>query len=224
MSPDLQFDEARVRKSSRHSAWITLFGALVVGIAFLYSLLKLNDINQEYQTKQALANAAQQKADSLRDIAASMEKQIGVLRGNTRELEQSYAKLHTVVAASGSPKLKMEYTKGTPLIAVVKPRASAMRSNGGRSGTPLYDFSLWLDVPEDRKEEIASVEYEFNHPTFRQKTQESSDPKTGFKVSYNGWGCLRSVLVKIHLKQGGAQTIDFDMCEAVGFVAANSKP
>ena len=224
MNPGVQFDEAKIKQSSRHSALITFFGALVVGGAFLYSLVKLNDINQEYQTKQTLANAAQQRADSLNDVAASMEKQIDVLRSNTRELEQSYAKLHTVVAASGSPKLKMEYTKGVPLIAVVKPRASAVRSNTGRTGTPLYDFSLWLDVPEDRKTEIASVEYEFNHPTFRQKTQESSDPKSGFKVGYDGWGCLRSVLVKIRLKQGGVQTIDFDMCEAVGFVAANSRP
>lgn len=223
MNPGVQFDEAKIKQSSRHSALITFFGALVVGGAFLYSLLKLNDINQEYETKQALANAAQQRADSLKDMAASMEKQIEVLRNNTRELEQSYAKLHTVVAASGSPALKMEYAKGTPLIAVVKPRASAVRSNTGRTTTPLYNFSLWLDVPDNRRGEIGSVEYEFNHPTFRQKTQESFDPGNGFRVGYNGWGCLRSVLVKIHLKQGGVQTIDFDMCEAVGFVADNAR-
>ena len=81
MSPDLQFDEARVRKSSRHSAWITLFGALVVGIAFLYSLLKLNDINQEYQTKQALANAAQQKADSPHSTSDALSRGAGARVG-----------------------------------------------------------------------------------------------------------------------------------------------
>lgn len=223
MSPQPEFDEARVRRSSRHSAWITLFGALVVGGAFLFSLVKLSDINQEYETKQALANAEQRRADSLKDVAASMQKQIEVLRGNARELEQSYASLHTVVAASNSPQLKMAYSKNLPLITVVKPRATAVPSKTGRASVPLYDFSLWVDVPENRKSEIVSVEYEFNHPTFRQKTQQSSNAEDGFKVSYSGWGCLRSVLVRIHLRQGGVQTIDFDMCEAVGFELSETK-
>jgi hypothetical protein len=210
MSADNLFDEESIKKSSRQSAWITLFGALVVGGAFLFSLWELSSVT-------ANVNSKKKELDSLTSQAVSTQKQIEVLRANMRQLKRSYARLDTVVAASKNQKLRRAYAEAVPLITVAKPRAQAISSEKGTDERPLYDFSLWLDVPEGRKHEIASVEYEFNHPTFVQKTQRSSNPSDGFRVSYLGWGCLQSVLVRIHLKDGSTTTIDFDMCEAVGF-------
>lgn len=124
------------------------------------------------------------------------------------------AKLRGMETAQGAPRPPAQAPQ---LLRLIKPMAKAVANRKVKSDTPLYDFTLWLDIPSNRKKEVASVDYEFDHPTFRQKKQSSSNPKDGFRVGYLGWGCLRSVLVSVHLKDGTTGAIDFDMCEAVQF-------
>jgi len=206
MNPQTVFDEHQIRKSSRQSALITLVGVIIVGGAFLFSLYKLNSVNEQIGEKRQLL-------DSLTSQSESMQKQIDVLRSNTRELEQSYVQIEKAVAATQNRQLRREFTQALPLVATVRPRARAVENRAikGEKET-YYDFSLWVDVPRERKMEVVEVVYEFNHPTFRQKTQRSSNAEDGYRVEYTGWGCLSSVIVTVHLRNGSSSSIDFDMC------------
>jgi transcription initiation factor IIF auxiliary subunit len=82
----------------------------------------------------------------------------------------------------------------------------------GKEGT--YDFSLWLDVPNEQKSRIKKVTYVFNHPTFNNKVFVSNNQANGFMVSYRGWGCLSNVTIKIE-GQYGVSLISLDMCGAL---------
>ena len=80
-----------------------------------------------------------------------------------------------------------------------------------------YTFTLAVTGSEEAMNRIASAAYEFNHPTFQQKVQRSSDRSSGFSVSYIGWGCLRSVIVTLQPmdKAEKPERIDFNMCDAL---------
>ncbi len=206
MSAQPVFDEQQIRKSSRQSAAITLIGVIIVGGAFLFSLYELNTVNEQIGEKRELL-------DSLTNQSESMQKQIDVLRSTARELEQSYAQIEKVVAATRNRQLRLEVAQALPFVAAVKPRARVVENRDikGERET-YYDFSLWLDVPRERRAEILEVVYEFNHPTFRQKTQRSSNPEDGYRVQYTGWGCLNSIIITVNLRNGSSSSIDFDMC------------
>ncbi len=101
---------------------------------------------------------------------------------------------------------------------VVKPQAQASLVKGlkGYKGYDVYDFKLWIDVPENLKPQIKQVEYDFNDPSFLQKSETSRDPKNGFAVTYRGWGCLSLVTVNVYTRGGNKFPIYFDMCAKLG--------
>jgi hypothetical protein len=86
-----------------------------------------------------------------------------------------------------------------------------------RTELPAYEFSAWVEGPPAVLDRIESIQYEFNHPTFRQKLQIGRNRETGFPVGYTGWGCLSSVAVTIRLRDSSAESphVDFDMCAAI---------
>jgi len=213
MSAQMLFDEQKIKKSSRQSAVITLVGVIIVGGAFLYGLYELSAVNEQIDQKREFL-------DSLSYQSESLQKQIDVLRSNARELEQSYAQIEKAVAATQNPKLQREFSEALPFIAMVKPRARAVenRETKGERET-YYDFSLWIELPRERRAEILDVVYEFNHPTFRQKAQRSTNPEEGFRVRHIGWGCLSSVIITVNLRNGSSSSIDFDMCAELGWGA-----
>ena len=97
------------------------------------------------------------------------------------------------------------------------------------SGTelPANNFRLWVEGPSDVLSKIQSVQYEFNHPTFRQKVMTGRDRANGFAVGYTGWGCLTSVAVTFTPRDRGAepppQHRDFDMCADIDASRATKK-
>lgn len=64
---------------------------------------------------------------------------------------------------------------------------------------------------------MQKVAWSFDHPTFRLKSQTSTDRVSGYSVSCVGWGCLQNVGVAVHFADGEVATQEFDMCRAVGF-------
>ncbi|MGE0449897.1 MAG: pYEATS domain-containing protein [Vicinamibacterales bacterium] len=90
---------------------------------------------------------------------------------------------------------------------------------------PAYNFSAWVEGPEDVLAQIESVQYEFNHPTFQQKVQVGRERSRGFRVGYTGWGCLSSVAVSVKLRDATVPMphIDFNMCDAIASEAASRK-
>jgi len=99
-------------------------------------------------------------------------------------------------------------------------RASSTATGRSIPGTelPAYNFRVWVDGPPEMLARIQSVQYEFNHPTFRQKLMTGRDRASGFSVGYSGWGCLSSVAVSVTLRDRNAPPPphrDFDMCAAI---------
>jgi energy-coupling factor transporter ATP-binding protein EcfA2 len=119
-----------------------------------------------------------------------------------------------------TPALAGAEAQSTSLLNGVEIRASS-ESTGGvveKTTLPLYHFKIWLDGPPEALERIRAVEYEFDHPTFREKTQISEDRRNRFERGYRGWGCLASVRVTvIPVGAGSPESVNFDMCAAVSF-------
>ena len=93
--------------------------------------------------------------------------------------------------------------------ADIIPHASYKERAGEKNS---YDFKLWLDVPAEQQKKIKRVTYVLNHPTFTQKEYVSTKVPEGFPISYQGWGCLNTVTIRIE-RQGGGSQIIFRMCD-----------
>jgi energy-coupling factor transporter ATP-binding protein EcfA2 len=109
----------------------------------------------------------------------------------------------------------------TSLLDGIEIRARADETGGVVENTtlPLYHFKIWLEGSPDALARIKSVQYEFDHPTFRDKVQRSSDRRSRFEQGYRGWGCLSSVKVTMTAVDARVPeaTVNFDMCAAVSF-------
>lgn len=105
------------------------------------------------------------------------------------------------------------------IMAQLHVRASREETGRRIAGTdlPSYRFAIWVEGPPEAMQEIVSVEYEFNHPTFKDKVQIGRERTDGFRVGYTGWGCLSIVTVKFKLRNAGDEPphLDFDMCELI---------
>lgn len=59
-----------------------------------------------------------------------------------------------------------------------------------------WNWSLWLEGPEEELDEIEYVEY-ILHPTFPNPVQKISDRSTNFRLNARGWGEF-SIKVRVH--------------------------
>lgn len=145
-----------------------------------------------------------EQREALKQEVASLEKSVKVLR------EESFRYRSSLQQAPVAPE--------TPITALVKPRGDR-KPTGGKlaDGRPIYVFSARIAGPPDVMARIAAVQYEFNHPTFRNPLMRSTDRQDGFRVGYTGWGCLTSVIVTFELVEptGEPPRLDFDMCAAI---------
>jgi energy-coupling factor transporter ATP-binding protein EcfA2 len=107
------------------------------------------------------------------------------------------------------------------LLEGIQIRASS--TNTGRllpnSTLPLYDFKIWLEGAPDALGRVRRVQYEFDHPTFRDKVQQSTDRSNRFTRGYAGWGCLSAVKVTVFAVDSKvpSESVTFDMCAAVQY-------
>jgi hypothetical protein len=97
-----------------------------------------------------------------------------------------------------------------------------MRSLGFRdgSGREIYRFSLFPEkatLPLGEEAAIAVVIYAMDHPSFK-NTKLIAGPDRDFTVSYDGWGCIRRVVVLIEYvdPDRSPEVAEYDMCSALG--------
>lgn len=81
-------------------------------------------------------------------------------------------------------------------------------------GRQMYDFMLWFDPAGFRDREIEEVTWASDSRMLREVT--SADRTNGFGVTYRGAECLGAVRVILRYHDGSRETMDFDMCEALG--------
>lgn len=232
-------------RASRRAALLTAVGALIVLGSLIYSAWKLTALSatvsakqdelralqaREEQLKSILEEHKRQDADVLQDLERlkkereGLQAEIDSLKTSRQvqakqnlTLRDSLRQIESTVKRAEAPDLAYTVNRLTPISALVTPRAQEKLISGlvTSDGKQIYDFSLWLDIPDQEKAKIQEVSYEFNHPTFRQPRQVSSEPSTGFRVGYRGWGCLSSVIITIRPREGEPEKIDFDMCRAL---------
>lgn len=78
---------------------------------------------------------------------------------------------------------------------------------------PQFQYSLYIVVDDSLKNEITSVDYYLDHPSFTNKHLISRNSIDSFKVKYIGWGCLDTVNIYIQKKNNSFDTLNFSMCE-----------
>ena len=58
--------------------------------------------------------------------------------------------------------------------------------------------------------------YDLMHWTIKNSHVSSSNAENKFLYSYQGWGCLSNVNVRIELKDGSTKSSTFNMCQSLG--------
>ena len=143
----------------------------------------------------------------LKSTVGSLANEVAALEERKLEAEASFNAVFGKLAAQESP-----HASSRPIV----PRADATAVPGIFSqGRQNYDYRLWVDVDDGMADNIDKVTYRFDHSTFRNKQQESSQRSNGFSVSYRGWGCLYLVTIEVAMTSGQDRTIEFDMCRAI---------
>jgi hypothetical protein len=95
-------------------------------------------------------------------------------------------------------------------------KSKATEFKGEDRGRPLYHFELWLEPPEEVKQLLAAVAYDFNTPAVMPQSQISSEQKTGFRISVGGLACADKITVTLKFKDGRSQQVAVDGCRLLG--------
>ena len=129
-----------------------------------------------------------------------------------------------VDADGGSPSSIAPGTKLTSTTPVPSPstaaierwiRASVSEIKGEDRSRAIYHFDFWLEAPEDVRQQLASVAYEFSTPAVMPQSQISLDSKSGFRVSAGGLTCPDEVAVTLKFNNDQSQRITVDGCQLV---------
>ena len=145
------------------------------------------------------------------------EKQISALREEVNHYQQALASVSP--GLSGAQKRDLPPSTEAALLANKIKVVAGCRDLGykGYRDLEVYNFSISVDAPAEVLSRIESVTYEFNHPSFTEKSLLSNDKATHFQRAYTGWGCLASVLVHVKFSNPAVEAppIDFNMCKAL---------
>lgn len=205
----LQRVEERERTARRRAIFYSLVPIIVAVVLITVTGRQVYNAEKKVAAKRTELESLQGKIDTL---TGAIDR-LNVVRGPGGKVEEATPeKSGPTPPASQVP----------PITAEVKIRASADEEKGKvtANGSQLYKIRLWVEGSPETLARIASVQYEFNNPTFRQKMRESSDRQDKFFIEYTGWGCLSSVIVTFKLVNpppGPPAQTDFDMCAALGW-------
>jgi hypothetical protein len=92
-------------------------------------------------------------------------------------------------------------------------RASATELKGSDRSRAIYHFDFWLDAPEEVRQQLASVAYEFNTPAVMPQSQISRESSSGFRVSAGGLTCADEVTVTLTFKNDQSERVTVDGCQ-----------
>ena len=202
-----------LRRASKRAGWLSLLGLLVIGGSIGGSLTQLRALQEQLRETEQRVTEASERLRAADEERRSVERRRDELKAEVESLEQQWKvaslELSKVRAFSGN--LSETLVRDAPLSAVVVPQAAARRIDGD-----TFDFSLWLEIPQERNGEIARVDYVLNHPSFgKNNTLTSTEPEGGFRVSYRGWGALDRVIIRLHLRSGDPDELVFNHYEAL---------
>ncbi len=139
----------------------------------------------------------------------SLEKEVSQKKIILSELNSEIKDLNQTIN-------KLKYA---PISELIIPKVVAVPIEGlkDRENRQIYDFTIWIDIPYYRREDIQSVEYTFEHTSYLKPKRIGREPSNGFGVSYRGWGCLTLVKLKVILKNGNQILKNFNMCDVLSW-------
>lgn len=180
----------KLGKASRQAALMTLAGVIVVLLSLGYSAYQLRYLENEKK---------------------QLNVDIAKLTTKKTELTTQYQELTASIAA-------LSYAKVSPHGQVFQLKASAKDIPGRRAldGSPLYQFSVYVDASQDVLAKITKVAYELDDPSMKKPHKESTDASNKFAAGYTGWGCFSEVDATIYFKDGTTQSLPFNMCKSLG--------
>jgi hypothetical protein len=187
------------KSQRRRRVWgvALLLGALGVGCATLAVVVM--EVNVKIRTAEALNQTIAKLQKEEEEWRTKMEQQRSAYETLKKSAEQLYA------------------VRVTPSNQVYELRATAAPTGRQTSSGPEYTFTASVNSSKETLATIRRVTYHFDHPTFMLKEFVSEDREKRFAISYTGWGCLNKVNVRVDLRDGTQQELDFDMCKSLGW-------
>jgi hypothetical protein len=160
-------------------------------------------------------------------IINNAKKDLAKIRSETLLLQQTNQALksnNTKLSADNTRLAALASLLNGPLSSVVEPRLYVQRVEGitDPRGKPVYDFILFLNVPEPRRSEIKAVEYIVNHPEKLNPVMHGGSAEASFAAAYRGTGCFVPVIVKVTPVRGNPFTTAFDECAAWADASASN--
>jgi hypothetical protein len=182
----------------RRDRWRTLFSIVVAVLVWAVAVI----------SSSVIVNRARREVQRL-------ERRATQLRERNTKLQADKSQLQKLAGVIGT------------LPSVVKPKVYVQRVADvlDPQGRPIYDFILFLSVPEARRAEIRRVEYIINNPARLNRVARGGSAEASFAMAYRGNGCFNPVLVRVTPIRGDQFIIPFDECAAwaeTGTVQGNS--
>lgn len=177
------------KKKRERRIWI---GVIVSVILISISFFLIREINNR---KNQIADL-QRDLTRQKDLDRTEELLRLVMKGRGRNYEN----------VSDSVLFDILYKERTyPIDSLITIEASVSPSNKGGNNR---NFTMWLDVPSFRKEEIKEVHYHFC-PGFIDRLRISKDPSSQFSIGYLGYGYCPTMKIEILLNAGDTITRSF---------------
>lgn len=147
-------------------------------------------------------------------LAAALAYSYSGLRSMHAEIANKEVQRDSLDAAIDTLQKQVDLLVHGPLWDLATVDANAVRLEGRKDGRgrQLYDFGLWLNVPNNRKQDIAEVGYRRRFGESLQAVLVGTEPSNGFGVSYLGWGCFPVLDVTIVERSGTMTTKRVDQC------------
>ncbi|MBK5104779.1 MAG: hypothetical protein JJE42_11070 [Burkholderiales bacterium] len=196
-------------------AVLVLVPALIAGLG--WALYNRSDAIEQSELALEQAQRARLAADSARDEALKAQQarerseQLLERLTNSNRLKQAFltGDIETIqrIAASAKP---------DPALRFATSRTALNWKT--RDNKSVYRWDLF-PTPESLKgplESASQISYYMDHPTFNVKLL-SAGAGSGFRASYNGWGCLSIVYVLIEYADPYTppRLTQFDQCDAI---------
>lgn len=208
--------EAQRAKRRFQRLAIGLAGVLLLAVAMAITAWRQRDaVLEAQQTESKLRQVAEQQivvAEQQRQVAEARLQRIttgldikrAVLAGDRDQIRRYLASRPADTGDSWRPAF-----------------TAAARPLGYRQGgQDIFSFRI-APTPEaaaKMQQRVVTVTYRLDHPSFRNPLLVTG-PERQFSASYDGWGCMRIVLVMVEYldPDRAPELIDFDMCAALGW-------
>ena len=185
-----------LRRHSLLSLAVVLAGAAFLAYSVYYSASRLRPLEQEVAKRTAELTSVSGQIEAKRRELAALQAKYDGLQAGIKDLGSG---VHI-----------------TPAQEVYEVRAFAQPLLAKTGGGDRYRFTVYVNAAPAVSNDIASVRYHIDHPSFTIQDYVATDPGAKFARSYVGWGCLDSVQVYIKTKAGQEREIEFNMCASLG--------